>query len=170
MTGVSIEHLVWGGGATLPTEYISTSIRGYSGCHYPGNFITSNAYSLYPQLYIGSNRLYLYHGSYNGKYGIFYFVQGSSRYDHSYLSVSIDSYTDYNLSYEVIFLCKGRAITISEIINNPDVMQYFEVMPTSWLHSFLSYHGAKMHYDLCFVAQSDIEEFLNTYWKYEGGN
>lgn len=86
------------------------------------------------------------------------------------MSVSIDDYTNYDLSCEVIFSCEGQAITISEIINNPDLIQYFGVMPTSWLHNFLSHHGTKMYYDLCFVAQSDIEEFLNTYWKYEGEN
>lgn len=44
-----------------------------------------------------------------------------------------------------------------------------DILPESWVVQYSKTYNNANSYDIFFFPQPDIDEFLNTYWKYEGG-
>lgn len=116
---------------------------------------------------------YLYSGTYNNSYGIFYIF----RYNEYYYPEN--TYSFYYMRYEekiaipsdkIIKISLQNECTLQEFMSHVTYGYIFDLLPESWKSNLLSRITSNHKYTLCFISQSDIEEFLNTYWKYEGGN
>ena len=171
MTGVSIEHLVWGGGGKAWYIDQASRTRGYSGSWYAGN-VNGVRTSHYGNSLDASDTYYLYHGKFQTQYGVFYLSRHSSNNNISFVYYIDDNGNHHYMSEDKIIVITNTYYKFADIVSHNEYAIYFDVMPASWLSWLLrqSFALTGNYYNLCFVAQSDIDEFLNTYWKYEGGN
>lgn len=155
-----------GGGYLAPSfsydvGWSSTDIRGYSFTLYAGNtaWVEGTDHTLYLGACWIHDKLvyYLYHGTYGSTYGIFYL--SSSTNDKYFMSVNgNDSISGIDISLD--------AMCISELIESTNTSKYFDVMPDSWLSYLRQVILDTYRYTLCFIPQSEVEDFLNTYWRY----